>query len=138
MNGTKEHRIWKGIKQRCNNPKDTGYKNYGGRGIKICDRWNESFEDFYKDMGECPKDCDGIDRTDNDGNYDPDNCKWASTFENNQHTRASLTIPYKDKIYNCAALSRKLNIPFSTIRGRYKKSLQIDINHKAGRPKKCQ
>lgn len=79
INGwTKTYRCWQSMKVRCTYPNAQNYKYYGGRGITVCDRWMHSFENFLSDMGEAP---DGlsIDRyPDNDGNYDPGNCRWAT------------------------------------------------------------
>ena len=84
--GTPIYITWKAIKQRCLNLNNPAYKDYGGRGIKMCNRWLNSFENFFADMGEKP---DGLelDRIDNDGDYEPNNCHWTTTKENNRNKR---------------------------------------------------
>jgi hypothetical protein len=76
--------------QRCSNPKNKAYKDYGGRGIKVCDRWRE-FAKFFEDMGEKPDDMT-LDRKDNGRDYEPDNCRWASTGEQNSNKRNNIYI----------------------------------------------
>ena len=87
---TRTYISWGGMKQRCINPKATGYKNYGGRGITICERWLGcgGFIHFLKDMGERPEG-KSIDRIDNDGNYEPSNCQWATKEEQQNNKRRS-------------------------------------------------
>ncbi len=82
MTHTHEYQIWTGMKVRCYDPKFKAYHRYGGRGITICDRWLHSFLAFYNDMGSKPFPNAQIDRIDNDGNYEPDNCHWVSASEN--------------------------------------------------------
>jgi len=77
---TREFRIWSRMKTRCSNPKHNRYHRYGGRGIRVCDRWLESFENFLADMGPCP-DGMSIERKNNDLDYCKDNCIWATPTE---------------------------------------------------------
>jgi hypothetical protein len=75
--GTVMYKTWCGMKKRCGNPNDRSYPDYGGRGIKVCERW-QMFENFLADMGERPSDEHQLDRIDNDGNYEPGNVRWAT------------------------------------------------------------
>lgn len=86
--GTRLHRIWKGMLTRCRNPEAKDYPRYGGRGIKVCERWN-SFENFLADMGEPPTPKHSIDRAENSGNYEKNNCEWATSQTQARHTRRS-------------------------------------------------
>lgn len=85
---TPSYKAWQSIKQRCLNPKTKGFESYGGRGIMICDRWLESFENFLADVGERPSLLHSIDRfPNNDGNYEPGNVRWATRAEQQRNRR---------------------------------------------------
>lgn len=86
---TPEYRVWGCMKTRCYNKKTRSYKHYGGRGITVCKRWLHSFKAFYQDMGPKPFKKAQIDRINNDGNYEPSNCRWVTITENRRNR------PYK-------------------------------------------
>lgn len=87
-----EYGVWHSMKQRCLNSKNRQYPNYGGRGITICDRWLNSFENFLADMGKRTSDKHSIDRIDNNGNYEPSNCRWATASEQCMNRRTNVFV----------------------------------------------
>lgn len=88
-NETAEYRIWIGMTKRCRNERNAAWKNYGGRGIKVCERWL-IFENFFEDMGRRPSDGHSLDRINVDGNYEPSNCRWATSTEQARNTRLNI------------------------------------------------
>lgn len=92
---TPEYSSWSGMIQRCENANDTAFKNYGGRGIMICPRWRESFANFYADMGPKPSPQHSIDRINNEGNYEPSNCRWATSREQGSNRRDNRILVFR-------------------------------------------
>lgn len=89
--GTPEYRIWKHMRGRCNQPNDSHYKNYGGRGIKVCERW-DSFANFLADVGPRPSNDHSIERKDVNGNYEPDNVEWILKAEQARNTTKTVYV----------------------------------------------
>lgn len=97
LDNSPEHNSWVSMKNRCNNPNNRSYKNYGGRGITVCERWMESFDNFMKDMGNKPGDQYSIDRRNNNAGYCKDNCKWSDKKEQANNRRPKENPPAKTK-----------------------------------------
>lgn len=116
----KEYHIWIAMRQRCRNPKNKDYKDYGGRGIKICKRW-DSFKAFILDMGYAPTTKHSIDRIDNNGNYQPSNCKWSTNKFQCNHTRRNVFLTHKGETKTLSQWSELLKIGYSTLHARYYK-----------------
>jgi hypothetical protein len=121
MEGTKEYRTWKNMKTRCFDSSNHAYKNYGGRGITVCDRWKDSFENFYADMGERPEG-QSIDRIDNNKGYSPENCRWATTKEQSQNKRTNVMITFNEKTQCLTAWAADLQISIKCLRSRLYRS----------------
>ena len=97
-----EHRAWARIRRRCNSPSYHNYHYYGGRGIKVCARW-DVFKNFLDDMGPKPTPKHTIERIDNDGDYEPSNCKWATQLEQNRNRRCSCSVEDDQRIRDAIA-----------------------------------
>ncbi|KKM88688.1 hypothetical protein LCGC14_1256200 [marine sediment metagenome] len=117
------YRSWCGMKHRCNAPRGKSWENYGGRGIKVCEQWLK-FENFLEDMGEKPEGLT-LERIDNNGNYEPANCKWIPLREQAGNKRVSVFVNYKDTRRTIAEWSRVLQINVNTLRSRLKSGWAI-------------
>lgn len=116
MAGTRAYRIWQAMRNRCRNKNVNNYENYGGRGIQVCERW-ESFENFISDMGDPPEDC-SIDRINNDGDYTPENCRWASRVEQARNRSTNRRITLNGETRLLAEWAEGLGIDQSSLRER--------------------
>lgn len=114
-NVSKAWQSWRTAKSRCYRIKDNSYKNYGGRGITMCDRWKNSFENFFSDMGSCPEGC-SLDRINVNGNYELQNCKWATGIEQANNKRNNhLITNSKGETKTATQWAREFNISFPTV-----------------------
>lgn len=104
-----EYRVWAGMRSRCEDPNSKAWENYGGRGIKVCDRW-QSFESFYADMGSRPSDDHQIDRIDNEAGYGPDNCRWATRIENSSNRRNTVYVEWRGETDTIPGWARRIGM----------------------------
>lgn len=115
MSNTVEYEAWKMMKRRCLNPNDKFYFNYGGRGIKICDRWLASFENFLLDIGKKPSDSYSLDRINSDGNYEPNNCRWATRKQQASNRKSNRWIEYNGERLILQDWATKTGIPVANL-----------------------
>lgn len=121
MTHTPIYSVWRGIIKRCTLTTNYNYSEYGGRGIKICERWL-TFENFYEDMGDRPDwATGGIERLDNDGDYCPENCVWADRFQQQNNTRKTKRITLNGRTMTVAQWTRELNLPKELIGDRLRR-----------------
>ena len=118
MTESREFEIWTGMHTRCYNGNAKSFQSYGGRGIAICDRWRESFENFYADMGPCPSVKHSVERLDNNGNYEPDNCVWATATQQagNKRNNVRVTIDGETRILSDWARHFGVQLPTASLR----------------------
>lgn len=122
MSGTKTYASWAQMKTRCLNINASGYKYYGSRGIKVCKRWLK-FENFYADMGDKPTPSHSIERRNNNGDYEPGNCKWATISEQNNNKRNNVILTYKGASMNLSQWAEKLGISRACLWDRVNRNL---------------
>ena len=127
MKNTKIYRIWCSMKERCNNKNNKSYKNYGGRGIKVCDEWLENFISFYNwAIKNGYKEGLTIDRINNNGIYEPSNCRWITRKEQNRNYRKNHLLTYKGETLCLADMADKYGINRGTLLYRLKKGKTIE------------
>ena len=117
MTHTRAHNAWGQMKDRCTNETRRSWAHYGGRGIKVCDRWMNSFDAFLADMGE-PGYGESLDRINNDGNYEPSNCRWATRQEQARNTRQNRWYDWKGESRTLTDIARMEGVSFCSLRNR--------------------
>lgn len=121
---TAEYRAWGNMKARCYNTRNASYARYGGRGIAVCERWQHSFERFLDDMGPRPSSAHSLDRfPDNNGNYEPGNCRWATKAEQANNLSSNRTITLDGVTRTAAEWASMTGLAPSVIYKRAKRSL---------------
>lgn len=124
---TAEYRTWALMRARCYSKSSTSYCDYGGRGIKICDRWLDSFGNFLDDLGKKPSDSHSLDRVDVNGDYTPENCRWATCKEQSLNKRSSRFISIDGITKNLYTWCREYGISPATFYSRLKRGYSDEI-----------
>lgn len=120
-----EYMAWLNMIKRCYSKSNVAYHNYGGRGIVICERWLHSFENFISDMGLKPSKKHSIDRQDNDGNYEPDNCRWVLKKVQARNQRSNVFLTHNNETLCLSAWSEKIGIKNSNLWARLNRGWSI-------------
>lgn len=123
---TSEYNSYSQMIGRCYNHGNKDYKLYGGRGIRVCDRWKDDFKNFIDDMGQKPGKGYSIDRIDNNGIYELSNCRWANIFEQNNNKRNNVLLTYMGKTQTQEQWAREIGLDGTTIKKRRHKGWPID------------
>lgn len=119
-----EYGIWIAMRQRCKNPKNKNFHHYGGRGITVCERWDD-FSNFIADMGPKPSNQHSLDRIDNNKGYSPENCRWSNKVEQMRNTRSCVMIPCFGKEMTATEWSHETGVPAGTIIARLKRGWSV-------------
>lgn len=121
-----EYSIWMNLRARCNNPKSNRFYRYGARGIRVCDRWTADFLNFLEDMGRCPSPDHSIDRIDNDGDYEPGNCRWATRKEQCRNRRSSRFIEFHGEVKTSAEWAEEMGMSRTALHARLSAGWSVD------------
>jgi len=126
LTASKVYRAWEHMKTRCTNPNHPATHHYMGRGITVCARWLDSFEAFYEDMGEPPTPKHTLERIDNDGPYNPDNCKWATRTEQMRNRRSTIMLTYAGKTRPLVEWAEQFGLRKTTLRARIRRGWSVE------------
>jgi hypothetical protein len=118
MADSPEHRTWRHMIERCNSPADRSYARYGGRGVRVCERWLQSFENFFADMGSRPSPEHSIDRIDNAKGYEPSNCRWATRVQQSRNRSIVKPVTIAGVTLTLPEWAERVNLPLGCIRAR--------------------
>lgn len=127
MYGTPEYSAWQSMIARCNNPNAKNYKDYGGRGIRVCQRWlgEHGFQNFLNDMGRRPSNGLSLDREKNDLGYSPDNCRWANSKQQGRNKRNSRVLTVGAQSAPLSEWAERTGIGKTTIRERLRRGWSV-------------
>jgi hypothetical protein len=123
---TRLYTNWSAMVRRCSSPSSKSFQWYGARGITVCDRWRESFENFLADMGPPPSESHTLDRIDNDGNYEPSNCRWATAGEQNRNSRRTRLVTINGKTQCLKDWANEVGIHYVSLMTRLKKGWSVE------------
>lgn len=124
--GTLTYARWKSMIQRCTDPSASNFKDYGGRGITVCERWRKSFDAFRTDMGECQDKSLTLDRIDNQRDYEPGNCRWATQAEQNRNRRSVLHLTHAGRTMSATEWAKEIGITANTLLMRLRNGWSIE------------
>jgi hypothetical protein len=126
LSSTPEYRAWINMKTRCYDQTTPYFDTYGGRGVQVCSKWLTSFEAFYADMGRRPSEKHSIDRIDNDGNYEPGNCRWAIQKVQSRNQRTNKLVSVEGKRITLAEAVESAPVPYNTVLYRLKRGWPVE------------
>ena len=124
---TREYRIWVLMRDRCRTPTHRSFRYYGGKGVRVCDRWNRDFMAFFADMGPRPSPAHQLDRINGDGNYEPGNVRWATMLEQSRNKRNNRWIEYDGERLLASQWAERLRVPEHRIKDRLRRGWSVEM-----------
>lgn len=127
LSNTPEHRTWTAIKNRCYNTRSQDYRLYGAKGIRVCQRWIDSFPDFLEDMGVRPSSGHSIDRINSRGDYEPGNCRWATALVQARNTSRNVRYEYQGREQTVKEWCDELDLPYHSTKSRLTNGWDVEV-----------